>query len=108
MFHFGGGRRQAVLDLLKRVSLIPGLLRVDPWALYFLGERSHKPKQLETVSPVVVENGIAGRLGAVERTLARPNINARLPEKWRLDEAREWLAVSDECRSLRESRWESC
>ena len=105
VFHFGGARRRAMLQLALQVGS-DSVLGVDGWAIYFAGRVDQKSAVLETLRPGLVESMIAGRLSALEKVLARPHANAALPLNWRIEEVRQWLATEKECEVIRESRWE--
>jgi ATP-dependent helicase Lhr and Lhr-like helicase len=106
VFHFGGARRQAVIGLVHRALGIPGFVRVDPWTLRVTQSQVERPPAFQSLNPGSLEVTIGDRLGSLERTLARPRANARLPRSWRIAEVREWLTIEEECRALRTSTWQ--
>ncbi len=51
---------------------------------------------METGSAAIIEQGIINRLSWLERLLARPQVNAYLPERVRIDESEGWFDIESE------------
>lgn len=103
-FHFGGARRQAVLQLAAPPEMQRGEIVVTPWYVQCAGS-SARPAWLAQATAAALAPAIDVRLEALERLLGRPNANRILPRAVRLDEVRGWLGLDDECDHLRATVW---
>ncbi len=103
-FHFGGARRQAVLQLAALPEMQRGEIVVTPWYVQCAGS-SARPAWLAQATAAALAPAIDARLEALERLLGRPNANRILPRAVRLDEVRGWLGLDDECDHLRAAVW---
>jgi ATP-dependent Lhr-like helicase len=104
VFHFGGGRRRAVLELIQKLH--PGLAftRADEWAIYF-ERRPEKPEWSDSVDVARVARLASSSVTALERTLARPRANSKLPASFREREIHDWLNIDGEVVAFRSSCW---
>ena len=57
------------------------------------------------MSPARLELAISNDLDRLERDLARPLHNVKLPVKWRIEEVKEWLDLSNEFGAIQKSVW---
>lgn len=104
IFHFGGARRRAVLELaLEKISF--SFLGVDGWAIYVNEVEPEKPPVLTTLQPSLIDSLVPTRLPKLEKTLARPQANRGLPIDWRIAEVTAWLGVDQECEAIRSAKW---
>lgn len=102
VFHFGGGRRRAVLEVL-----LPGF-SVNGWYVELPGHGIDKPSRLEAARADEVRAIVSepNRLDHFDRILARPRANASLPVRERVHEVTEWLALDAEIDAIRGSCWQ--
>jgi ATP-dependent Lhr-like helicase len=109
VFHFGGARRRAVLELLAAQSPdAPGPDAIDEWLLLLpisLTHPTRKPDWLTQGNRAALDGAIAARLSRLERVLGRPQANRALPFAARLDEVRGWLRLDEELARLRDATW---
>lgn len=106
VFHFGGARRRAALELLAaRGRDAPAPRAITDWMLALPAGLRAKPGWLAPSSPATLDSAVAGRLAELERTLGRPAANRRLPLEARLDEVRGWLRLDDELARCRAACW---
>jgi ATP-dependent Lhr-like helicase len=106
VFHFGGSRRRAALDLLIRSgtpSNVP--VGVDAWTIRFDGEIAKPPQWITDASAASLKVSIPSHLSKLERTLVRPSANRHLPEYLRVREVQEWLNIDDEVATIKRARW---
>lgn len=103
-FHFGGGQRKAVLELVA--SSTPGTPRISAngWFVTLPGTVEEKPAWLGRTTPGLLDVAIGARLAALERALGRPMANRHLPQAMRVEEVRPWLDIPDELGALRSAR----
>ena len=89
VFHFGGGRRKAVLQLVIELSDID-VLHLDDWTVWLPSEgysAVRRPRWLTDWTPSQLEILLGpDRLPRIERALARPRANGSLPYEIRLSE----------------------
>lgn len=104
-FHFGGARRQAVLQLAVPLLMPRGEIVVTPWYMQCAGS-SARPAWLAQATTGGLTWAIDARLDELERLLGRPDANRTLPRAVRLDEVRGWLGLDDECDHLRAAVWQ--
>jgi len=103
-FHFGGARRRAVLGLLADEQ---DSVRVTDWYIRLPATQGAvKPPWVANPRPAVLALQLYERLDTLERQLARPAANRRLPVEARLEEIREWLDLDAEIAAMRAARWE--
>ena len=109
VFHFGGSRRMAVLRMIGRAYRVPKEeWEVDPWTI-IVGtsiDPEEKIPLLDGVSPARLELAISNDLDRLERDLARPRDNVKLPVKWRIEEVKGWLDLANELDAIQGSVWE--
>lgn len=93
VFHLGGSRRRALLQLLDS----PTLGAANGWFAVLSHPLSEAEQALRRGVPRgSLRSRVAQNLTRLERTLGRPHSNARLPEDVRIDDVIEWLAVDKE------------
>lgn len=106
LFHFGGARRRAVLELLAAQDLgTPDPAEINDWCLILPADVADKPAWLTHPRPATLHLAVAARLERLEEMLGRPAANKRLPLDARLDEMRGWLRLDEELVSLRGAPW---
>lgn len=108
VFHFGGARRQAVLDLCRHAASVPGVLGIDPWVIYLAPEFAMKPSAFERIVPASIDYLIPERIASLEKMLVRPRANEHLPAAWRAREVSDWLLLDAECEAIRTANWVEC
>jgi ATP-dependent Lhr-like helicase len=108
VFHFGGARRQAVIQLAAQTADRPhaGIV-VNEWYLSLPDRGVRKPRWIDDASPWRIELAIGAKLDSLENTLGRPRANKWLPMEARIDEVKRWLFLEDELRTLQEATWSS-
>ena len=104
-FHFGGARRQAVLELAAPPGMQRGEIVVTPWYMQ-CANSSARPAWLAQATVGTVTSAMDARLDSLERLLGRPHANRSLPRAVRLDEVRGWLGLDEECDHLRAAVWQ--
>lgn len=105
VFHFGGARRRAVLELLAARGLdAPPPGDITDWQIVLPGAVAVRPPWLDGPA-TALEPLIDARLERLERTLGRPAANRRLPRAARLAEVRGWLRLDEELAALRRATW---
>ncbi|MHB8644261.1 MAG: DEAD/DEAH box helicase [Thermomicrobiales bacterium] len=104
-FHFGGARRQAVLELTTPPETQRGDVISTPWYIQVVGTFA-KPAWLAQATGSRVASAVDARLDELERLLGRPTVNRALPRAIRLDEVYGWLGLDDECDHLRRAIWQ--
>ena len=105
VFHFGGARRRAVLELLAAqdpAAPLPG--DITDWLIALPGTIAARPAWLSRPA-ASLGPAIDARLERLERTLGRPAANRRLPREARLAEVRDWLRLDEELAALRRATW---
>ncbi len=105
VFHFGGARRKALLELLASRTPASAGVRVDNWTVRMPGVVESKPAWLADVGPGTADILIADQLEQLEYAIALPRANKRLPLSIRLAEVRSWLAVEQQLRIAQASCW---
>lgn len=106
VFHFGGARRRAVLELLAaQAPDAPPRGDITDWFLALPAPPAAPPAWLVGTAAALGPT-IAARLERLERTLGRPAANRRLPRSARLAEVRGWLRLEEELAALRRATWE--
>jgi ATP-dependent Lhr-like helicase len=109
VFHFGGGRRRMLLDLLLELTGLSGRFRVDEWAVWPQTKpvpAGQTPSWLGRWSPPQLAVLLTGtRLERAERSLGRPYENRCLPVNLRIREVVEWLDLEHEHDSLVHATW---
>jgi hypothetical protein len=105
VFHFGGARRRAVIELLARRVEVGSRVRINEWFLELDEPGGPKPAWLVDASPAALALSIDSRLEHLERVLGRPFSNKRLPRAVRVDEVTHWLALEEEVEAIRSSVW---
>lgn len=104
-FHFGGGRRKAVLELVASSTAGTPRIAANGWFVTFPGTVEEKPAWLGRATPALLDVAIGTRLAALERSLGRPMANRHLPEAMRVEEVRGWLDIPGELQALSTARW---
>ncbi len=107
VFHFGGGRRRAVLELARRAAgAVASTCQCDDWSMTLRQRSAAKPAWLNP-APAQLAAFLTDeeQLSRLERHLGRPQANRRLPPDLRRQEVSAWLDLEGECEALRESRW---
>jgi len=105
VFHLGGGRRQAILEMIPWPDRRT-LLKVNEWFLVFCGEDLvAKPEWMSRVGAGMVELEVHKRVEKLERTLGRPRSNRKLPLQVRIEEIKSWLQIDKEIGLLRNCLW---
>ncbi len=108
VFHFGGARRRAVIQLAAATAARPEMrVVVNEWYLALPGHGESKPYWIDTVSKWDIELAIGEKLDWLEHMLGRPRSNKRLPIEARIDEVKHWLCLEDELRRLKGATWTS-
>ena len=105
VFHFGGGRRQALLELLAAREPDSDVESVTAWYVVFKGVVQMKPPWLTRSGAAMIDLTLAEHLEPLERTLARPRANRKLPDGMRVQEVRAWLDTEVELKHIREAEW---
>ena len=107
VFHFGGGRRRAVLELAKRAAG-PSAARcsITGWTAEIHQASPVKPAWVSP-SPHRLAASLADleQLERLERYLGRPRANQHLPQDLRRREVEAWLDLPGECEALEKASW---
>ncbi len=106
VFHFGGARRRAIIELAA--SLEPsniGSIKINEWFLEMPAGPIKAPSWLLRVGPGTLEIIISDRINLLERRLGRPLANRSLPIDVRVEELRRWLRIEDELAYIKSCRW---
>jgi len=106
VFHFGGARRQAVLELAARDTPAHAGLMITPWFIRCPPPLVGPPSWLLKATTALLELRIIARLDVLERTLARPYANRALPIAIRADEVRGWLDIGGELKEIHRAQWQ--
>lgn len=110
VFHFGGGKRKAIVSLIRDESnLSTSEVRINEWYIQihkskYLG----KPEWLTSMGHGSLSLAIHHNFDRLERDLARPYINKRLPPNLRYEEIASWLDLENELKIYAESQWVEC
>jgi len=107
VFHFGGGRRQAILELICELSGRSQSWDVNEWCIRISGRTVSKPAWLLEFGPASLELQLDNHLEHLERRLGRPFANRQLPRILRVDEVRQWLNVDAEVGRIQEAVWQA-
>lgn len=98
LFHFGGARRRALLDLVDSSTFVNSNL----WFVILTTSTNVAQQALRRgVSRGSLRSAIVHRLAQLENILGRPHINKTLPEEVRTDEVVGWLDVDAEMQHWR-------
>ena len=96
-YHFGGARRQAVLELLAAAAQDAAApADITDWFLRLPTPASVRPLWLARADETALAQLLPARLRRLETALGRPAGNRRLPFAARLAEVRAWLRLTDE------------
>ena len=105
VFHFGGARRRAVLELLAaRDPGAPSPGDITDWLIALPGTVAARPTWLDGPA-AALDPAIDARLERLETTLGRPAANRCLPRDARLAEVRGWLRLDEELAAFRRAIW---
>jgi hypothetical protein len=105
-FHWGGGRRKAVIELLRTQAgerKVEGV--VNEWCLILPCPAGAKPGFLTAMSAAALSLEVGDRLDQLEHWLGRPLANKRLPYAVRHDEVQRWLQLDQEVEWLSGAAW---
>lgn len=105
VFHFGGGRLRAVLELLAAQSSVSREVRINEWWLAMRTSEVAKPSWILRGTPALLELAISTQLESLERTLARPRANRELPRLVRVNEVSGWLQLERELEVVERAEW---
>lgn len=107
VFHFGGSRRQAVIELAASLeSKETYLIKVTEWFLEIVTQQEKKPSWLLKAGSGALELMIYEKIDVLERRLGRPLANKKLPINVRVDEIKRWLQIEEELAYIKTSKWE--
>jgi hypothetical protein len=106
VFHFGGSRTQALLELLAKKAGDAAIEKIDGWMLVVSGEPALKPTWLTSTGPGIVRLMVENDLDRIEKRLCRPRANKRLPRSLRVQEALEWLNLEERLEHFANARFE--
>lgn len=107
IFHFGGARRKAVLKLaIKDNQEVRGFVSANEWYIKLKGYHPNRPVWLEGISPNILMLKVTNMLEGLEKILARPYANRKMPLNVRIHEIMNWLSIEAELKSLEESSWQ--
>jgi hypothetical protein len=107
VFHFGGARRKAILQLITDAPRPPGGVSVNEWYLTLDGLGVDKPRWIQDLSGWKIELVVTSKLNSLEHVLGRPMANRRLPLAARVHEVKEWLHIEEELACLKTCIWTS-
>jgi ATP-dependent Lhr-like helicase len=105
VFHFGGGRRKAVLKLIVDAAAGASGVRTSEWFITLPGQFQSPPVWLAQVTPALLSFAIARNLDSLEYTLGRPGANRRLPVEARQEEVGAWLKLPEEVAAIHAAKW---
>lgn len=105
VFHFGGARRMALLQVLSSRAVDGSVARVDKWTLSLPSSHGSKPIWVSDAGPALIDVLLPEWLEKLESCLGVPRSNQRLPRDVRLAEVRAWLGVARQMDEICESRW---
>jgi len=107
VFHFGGGRRKAVLEIALRDNKdVPTDVKITEWYLAIRGRITDKPPWLMATGPSMLMLKIGHMLDQLEKTLSRPYANKKLPAHARIHEVTGWLNLVAELELIKDAKWE--
>lgn len=108
VFHFGGGQRRAVIEmLLPHIDMSDGTVKCNEWFIeisYLVSENLFS--SIKTGSGML-EIEMASDIDRLEGRLGRPSANKRLPLDVRLAEVKSWLHLEEELKVITEANWVS-
>jgi ATP-dependent Lhr-like helicase len=108
VFHFGGSRRKAVLQLALDLAGQTAI-QLDDWGIWLPADGfspTQAPGWLGSWQPSQLEVLLGpDRLAKLERLLARPRANRALPASLRIEEVVGWLNLEAEHDALAGARW---
>jgi hypothetical protein len=107
VFHFGGGRRRAVLELAKKAAgTAAARSSITDWTAEIHQASPLKPAWVSS-SPDRLAASLADpdQLERLEGYLGRPRANRRLPQDLRRREVEAWLDLPGECEALARASW---
>lgn len=105
VFHFGGARRKACLELLARRAGVEDAVKFSDYFIRIPTFDGAKPGWLQNAGVATLELLIGQHLQRLERVLARPAANRHLPIDMRLAEVSEWLNVPRQLEAIAASMW---
>ena len=106
VFHFGGSTRKIVLQLIaEEYGMKASIGTVNELYIKLPKVHTTKPAWLQDIVPAVLEIGLPQKVDSLERQLARPYVNKKLPIDVRVDEIMSWLRIEDEVTKINRSRW---
>jgi ATP-dependent Lhr-like helicase len=105
VFHFGGARRKACLELLATRAGVEKELDFGDFYIRLPGRQPSKPSWLIDVGTATLEVLLPQHLEKLEKALARPKANKKLPIELRIVEVREWLNVPSQLAAIQNSEW---
>jgi len=103
VFHFGGFRLRAVLELAAGNN--SNDLSVNEWFMTLPATAAERPTWIAQMSPALLEIAMSSELQRLERLLARPRVNRSLPLDVRLEEVRSWLGLERTVAEISRARW---
>jgi ATP-dependent Lhr-like helicase len=101
IFHFGGSRRKAFLQLAAGDKKI----EVNEWYITISDGHLGKPAWATDIKEWRIDLSVLDSLDSLENTLGRPKTNQTLPVDARVDEIKGWLMIDEETRRLNDSLW---
>jgi len=110
VFHFGGGKRKAIIGLIRDENKFEASeIRVNEWYIKFPESIfKGKPDWITAIGFGQLSLAIQSNLDKLERALARPYINKKLPINLRYKEVSSWLNLENELNIYTESQWLEC
>ena len=102
VFHFGGSRRKAFLQLAASGHKV----NITEWFISISDIDGGKPDWAQDVAGWRLDLAVAENLDTLERTLNRPKANQILPLGARQEEIRQWLKLEEEIDELESARWD--
>lgn len=107
VFHFGGAKRKAILQLAADAARPPAEISVNEWYLTLDGAGVDKPRWIQDPGGWEIEVAVTSKLNSLEHVLGRPMANRRLPLDARVHEVKEWLHIEEELDCLKTCIWTS-
>ena len=101
IFHFGGSRRKAFLQLAAG----DGKIEVNEWYITISDSQHGKPAWATDLKAWRIDLSVLDSLDSLEKTLGRPKANQTLPVDARVDEIKGWLMIDEEAKCLNNSSW---
>lgn len=110
VFHFGGGSRKAITTLIRdENNLTHSEIRINEWYIEIpKSDYSGKPAWLTEIGQGSMMLAIHVNLDRLERDLARPYINKKLPLNLRYEEVASLLDLENELRTYSDCQWIEC